>query len=125
MDAVPSRWEAAVVSMPRRVLRRPGRDPLPRRRVVACRGCHRLTYRSQTEGEFDRVVRKLNQMRQRLGAGTGRSMTQRPRSMHKETFRRLSEQLDSLTALQTLRLAKAFGINVRFGELLAAFSDAK
>ncbi len=64
-------------------------------------------------------------MRQRLGAGTGRSMTQRPRGMHKETFRRLSEQLDSLTALQTLRLAKAFGINVRFGELLAAFSDAK
>jgi hypothetical protein len=45
--------------------------------------------------------------------------------MHKETFRRLSEQLDSLTALQTLRLAKAYGINVRFGELLAAFSDAK
>jgi hypothetical protein len=77
---------------------------------VACRRCHQLAYRSQTESEFDRVMRKVDKMRKLLGAG---QLAQRPRGMHRRTFERLSGELDALVALSTVRLAESLGITTR------------
>ncbi len=88
---------------------------------VACRRCQKLGYRAQLESPLARVTRRVDLLRKRLGGLPGNDLTPRPRGMHKRTFSRLSAELDSLTALQTLRLADAFGIKVT-GNVIAGMS---
>lgn len=73
----------------------------------ACRQCLGLAYPSQRESAAERVIRKAERVRQRLGwepwecSATGR----RPKGMHKRTFRRL-QVLRACLMIQALGGAK-------------------
>lgn len=63
------------------------------RRGFCCRHCCKLTYLSQNESEFDRMLRKAQKIRDRLG-GTGSILDPippRPKGMHFSTYWRLLE----------------------------------
>ncbi len=59
-----------------------------------CRKCGRLSYESQNEPRHDRVLRKAQKIRVRLGGSA--NMTEpfpsRPRYMHRRTYQRLRRQ---------------------------------
>lgn len=70
--------------------------------VYRCRHCHNLTFRSQSESELDRVIRKSRKLRQQLGGPENlyEHIKQKPKGMHYSTFKRLAkeERAASLTA---------------------------
>lgn len=59
--------------------------------VYACRHCHRLAYPSQREAPHDRVIRKADRIRDKLGwePGTANGHGMKPKGMHRRTFERL------------------------------------
>jgi hypothetical protein len=67
-----------------------------------CRHCYRLPYSSQQETNMDRMFRKAQRVRGRLGAKAGltRRIWDKPRGMHWKTFERLiaSERIASAQA---------------------------
>jgi hypothetical protein len=74
-------------------------------RYFLCRHCYQLAYSSQSEREFDRLLRRANKLRTALGGepGTGALIATKPKGMHWQTYDarveeivRLEEQANQL-----------------------------
>jgi hypothetical protein len=68
------------------------------RRVFVCRHCHRLAYRSQRETQTDRLIRRAEKIKKRLGwpAGLLNDGSGKPKGMHWRTYwRLLRRQVDA------------------------------
>ena len=66
--------------------------------LFACRHCHRLNYDSQRENDLDRLARRLDKIRARLGweSGVLNGHGLKPKGMHRQTYDRLRKQHDQL-----------------------------
>lgn len=66
--------------------------------IFACRHCHHLTYESQRERQHQRLARKAERIRRRLGWPTGilsPGGAGKPKGMHMRTYIRLQEKHDA------------------------------
>lgn len=65
--------------------------------ILACRQCHQLAYASQKEAAYDRVARRADKIREKLGWEPGilNRGGGRPKGVHWETFKRLTLRHDS------------------------------
>jgi hypothetical protein len=61
-------------------------------RYFACRHCQQLAYQSQREAPYERMARRANAIRERLGwqYGIFEPPEGKPKGMHWRTFERLS-----------------------------------
>ncbi|OJX74829.1 hypothetical protein [Magnetospirillum sp. 64-120] len=87
--------------------------------AVACRTCHGLTYPVQTESEDDRLFRRANKIRIRLGGepGLSYSLPRRPKGMHHRTYDRLTReifdiewQLEAMLSAKWQRICSRLGL---------------
>ena len=62
-------------------------------RQYLCRHCYQLTHASRNEDRWDRLLRRANKIRMRLGGepGTRAIFPRRPKGMWRKTYARLSE----------------------------------
>lgn len=76
--------------------------------IFACRHCHQLSYPCQRERAGDRVVRRANGIRERLGWPPGilNGMGQKPNGMHWRTYWRLLARHDLLMRSSMVGLAR-------------------
>jgi hypothetical protein len=79
--------------------------------IFACRYCHRLAYDSQRERRDDRMTRRADKIRQRLGWEPGilNGDGDKPKGMHWQTYERLVAQHDAHVE------ASLFGMAMRLG----------
>ena len=82
-------------------------------RYFLCRHCYRLAYASQSEGAWDRTLRRVNKIKQRLRGDSGMAapFPPKPKGMWSRTYDRLRERAfedakhaDETFALQAERL---------------------
>lgn len=79
-------------------------------KIFACRHCHDLTYQSQRENDLDRLARKSEKIRERLGWELGilNCHGGKPKGMHWKTFYGLTERHDQIERPLLLGIMKQF-----------------
>lgn len=67
-------------------------------KVFACRHCRNLVYESQRESDYDRIARKADTIRRKLGWKPGilNHNGWKPKGMHWQTFKKLSVRHDAM-----------------------------
>jgi hypothetical protein len=75
-------------------------------RFFACRHCQRLVYASQSERREERLDRKADKLRERLGWDG--DLRRRPRGMRRRTYERLRTRYSELVALSVERIRNRF-----------------
>jgi hypothetical protein len=90
-------------------------------RYFLCRHCYRLAHASQSEGGWDRALRRANKIRRRLGGDPGMSalFPKKPKGMWQRTYARLCEQ-----AFEAEMLAEQT-FEAQAGRLLARIDNLK
>ncbi len=79
--------------------------------IFACRHCHRLAYDSQRERWDDRLTRRADRIRQRLGWEPGilNGDGDKPKGMHWRTFERLQAEHDAYVESSLAGMLMRFG----------------
>ena len=80
--------------------------------IFACRHCHRLAYDCQRERRDDRLTRRADKIRQRLGWEPGilNGDGDKPKGMHWRTFEHLQEEYDAYVAASLASMIMRFGM---------------
>jgi len=84
-------------------------------RIFACRHCHQLAYPSTREESYQRMHRRAEAIRAKLGWEAGADIGPKPKGMHWRTFNRLTAQVDALEERSDFRFWEYFA--ERFGHL--------
>ena len=72
-----------------------------------CQRCHGLGYQSQQMGQWDRMLRKVEKIRSRLGAPPGSSaLPAKPKGMHRSTYQQLLRQAEEAEAAARVRVPR-------------------
>ena len=76
--------------------------------IFACRHCHKLAYQCQRETNDDRVMRRAEAIRQRLGwgAGVANPEGEKPKGMHWRTFVRMKAEHDAFANASLAGISK-------------------
>lgn len=84
--------------------------------IFACRRCHRLAYESQREAGYDRMARRADRLRDKLGWEPGilNGNGIKPKGMHWRTFELLKAKHDALVGESLAGMAKRFRLLDRF-----------
>jgi len=89
--------------------------------IFACRRCYRLTYPCQREVDYNRMARRANKLRDKLGWEPGflNGPGGKPKGMHGRTFERLMAQHDAFVQSALARIAARYPLMDYFpGETL-------
>ncbi len=86
--------------------------------IFACRHCYRLSYQSQRETDSDRLARRADKIRERLGWEPGilNGKGWKPKGMHWKTFERLTREHDRFTDKAMREMSRELGFH-RLAEL--------
>ncbi len=79
-----------------------------------CRHCWGLTYESQGENKADRLLRKVQKKRAKLGGSTATvdPIPEKPKGMHQQTYLRKKLEIIDLEERMWGTAAEQFGVNV-------------
>ena len=77
--------------------------------LFQCRQCLNLTYQSQRECRLDRLLRRKDKIRKRLGWKEGTEY-RKPKGMHWKTYQRLVREYEDTDTAFVLGLAEKFNL---------------
>lgn len=82
-------------------------------RLFLCRTCHSLAYASQCEPRHDRLLRRANKLRARLGGEAGISATiNKPKRMRRATYARMKSEIYELEDTGMALAMARFGVEL-------------
>lgn len=84
--------------------------------IFACRHCYQLAYPSQREPPYDRVARRADKIRARLGWEPGilNGEGGKPKGMHWRTYERLCTEAERWTAVSAAEVMQRFGVELEW-----------